>query len=848
MMYKKIVFKIIFLLILFSHQLVNANDIGAMSDISEAAGNSAQAAADQLASDAGKVAANIAGASGALGEAKSDIGKALDTSIAQAETAMAFAQESLAKGDITSAVQAMSMVEGVTDMALGAIPDPNALDMGGIDFGKEFSPEEMAALSSIAGQMGAGKVVAMQKLAGQMSAVENAGFDSKGMMGALDNQGIGIGTAMKGLASSGMVDMKSVMGAETFDMGAFDPAGFASMNVAEMGMNPAMMAGALEALPVGAATAALETLAANPEAMGKMGQTMTGAIVATMSAKGMGEDMMKSMEGSIGMQGMAGMAEGMKGIEGMKEIGKAMADMGMENMAKSLSTAFANPDVGIAGAMSGTVGMISQAISGKAPTAKNAIAQGAEMKDSFAAKMGETGPQALEMPDNISESGMMMGAMIMAKPSLAGGLPGAMAPPEGMTAAAMGNVLGDNAASPQGMTGMTGVMGGMGKAEMGQAMSGMTGMEVGTMDKLGMAEMAAQTGMTPGMVASMGAAGMAGMDITSVMSSNVAGMGSKAVQGIANMAKGGDMSAGMMGDMMEVGLVNQGTMAAMGAKGMEGLSGAMGMEGGDMGLAAMSGGMVGMGKMDLNAEMNPEMAASMGIAAGPEGAKLGDIMGPGAKPDGMEGKLGDMGPMEGGMNLGQVSAAMGTGIDPGAAMGSVAKGAMAANEAGAGLAGAAMGSAMSAQGAAASAMGSHAMGAAMGVGGMGEGAMGEAMGGAMKEGMGGAMGGAMAGAMAGGPAGPGMGDAMGGMGDPGGAMGGQGGALGGAMGDPGGALGGAMGGAMGGVGEALGGALGGGPGDPGAGGALGDAMGGPGGPGDPGPGTPGEPGPGPDPK
>ena len=341
---------------------------------------------------------------------------------------------------------------------------------------------------------------------------------------------------MKGLATSGMVDMKSVMGAENFDMGAFDPAGFASMNVAEMGMNPAMMAGALDALPIGAATAALETLAANPEAMGKMGQTMTGAIVATMSAKGMGEDMMKSMEGSIGMQGMAGMAEGMKGIEGMKEIGKAMADMGMENMAKSLSTAFANPDVGIAGAMSGSVGMISQAISGKAPKEKNAIAQGAEMKDSFASKMEETGPQALEMPENISESGMMMGAMIMAKPSLAGGLPGAMAPPEGMTAAAMGNVLGDNAASPQGMTGMTGVMGGMGKAEMGQAMSGMTGMETGTMDKLGMAEMAAQTGMTPGMVASMGAAGMAGMDITSVMSSNVAGMGSIAVQGIANMA------------------------------------------------------------------------------------------------------------------------------------------------------------------------------------------------------------------------------------------------------------------------------------------------------------------------
>ena len=63
----------------------------------------------------------------------------------------------------------------------------------------------------------------------------------------------------------------------------------------------------------------------------------------------------------------------------------------------------------------------------------------------------------------------------------------------------------------------------------------------------------------------MGAAGMAGMDITSVMSTNVAGLGSQAIQGMAEMAAGGTMGAGMMGDMMEVGLVNQGTMAAMGS-------------------------------------------------------------------------------------------------------------------------------------------------------------------------------------------------------------------------------------------------------------------------------------------
>ena len=55
-------------------------------------------------------------------------------------------------------------------------------------------------------------------LAGQMAAMENAGFDTKGMMGALDSQGMGIGTAIQGLAASGMVDMTAV---RTFDVNTF---------------------------------------------------------------------------------------------------------------------------------------------------------------------------------------------------------------------------------------------------------------------------------------------------------------------------------------------------------------------------------------------------------------------------------------------------------------------------------------------------------------------------------------------------------------------------------------------------------------------------------------------------
>ena len=72
-------------------------------------------------------------------------------------------------------------------------------------------------------------------------------------------------------------------------------------------------------------------------------------------------------------------------------------------------------------------------------------------------------------------------------------------------------------------------------AEMGTAMGGMTGMSDAAMGAMGMTQMAQQVGMTPGMMASMGAAGMAGLDVTSVMTSNVAGLGSEAIQGMATL-------------------------------------------------------------------------------------------------------------------------------------------------------------------------------------------------------------------------------------------------------------------------------------------------------------------------
>ena len=61
-MIRKIIIKNLVIFLLFFNLVAKANDITDMASFSEAAGSSAQAAADQLASDAGKVAENIAGA------------------------------------------------------------------------------------------------------------------------------------------------------------------------------------------------------------------------------------------------------------------------------------------------------------------------------------------------------------------------------------------------------------------------------------------------------------------------------------------------------------------------------------------------------------------------------------------------------------------------------------------------------------------------------------------------------------------------------------------------------------------------------------------------------------------
>ena len=127
---------------------------------------------------------------------------------------------------------------------------------------------------------------------------------------------------------------------------------------------------------------------------------------------------------------------------------------------------------------------------------------------------------------------------------------------------------------------------------------------------------------------------------------------------------------------METGLVNQGTMAAMGSTGVEGISSAMGITGGDAGLAAMTGGLTGMGTS--TEAMDPTMADSMGLDPG----------GPG---DGLDATVGYAGGADMSVNIGQVSSSMGTGTSAVSAIGTAADSSAAATEAGTGIAGAAMG-------------------------------------------------------------------------------------------------------------------------------------------------------------
>ena len=116
-MIKKIIIKNLLIFLLFFNAVANANDISSMSDISEAAGSSAQAAADLAAK---KIASE----------------RALSSALKEIDEATNFIDKSYKEGDIDGALAAIALVEVAVSDVSKAIPSEFKSEI--IKQGKEF--------------------------------------------------------------------------------------------------------------------------------------------------------------------------------------------------------------------------------------------------------------------------------------------------------------------------------------------------------------------------------------------------------------------------------------------------------------------------------------------------------------------------------------------------------------------------------------------------------------------------------------------------------------------------------------------------------------------------------------
>ena len=91
-----------------------------------------------------------------------------------------FARENIEKGNLSAAVQSLNLVESMADIAITTVPSTNVLN--DISLNNDFSNEEISALTSVAGQMAVKKVLDVQKMAGQINVVSEAGLNTSEMM------------------------------------------------------------------------------------------------------------------------------------------------------------------------------------------------------------------------------------------------------------------------------------------------------------------------------------------------------------------------------------------------------------------------------------------------------------------------------------------------------------------------------------------------------------------------------------------------------------------------------------------------------------------------------------------
>ena len=600
---------ILFLILLFTQKANADNYVDNISGISSLAESTVKAAVSQMNSDTSKVLESLNTEIQNLSSPNQTIEAALDVSITEAKKVIEFAQESIEKGDLTAAVQSLSLVESVADIAITSVPSTNVLDDLSLD--DDFSNEEISALTSIAGQMAVEKVLDVQKMAGQINVVSKAGLNTSEIMQNLDEKGVGIGSTLANLDNVGIVSIENITGQKNFEIDNFDAGSFSSMDVVEIGMSPTMMHGALNTLPLGAATKALETLSNSPEKLSSnidsslitteaIAETVgltTKSIAKTMTKKGLSQNTLGNIGEDLNLNELSNITEKINKESALNDLNKIIQDTGIESVSKSLEIAFSSNELGIAETITKSASQISQALSKKTENENIDIEE------------NNVGPTDLELPDDLSDSSLIVGAAILSKPNLASGVQGLVAPPEELKS---GGLISDSKINVN--VNLTNVDKSLITSNaMAETLGAMTKLDTNKLEELGIDKIVGSTGLTPGLIATLGSAGINGLDVTKVVANNVAGIGSKSIQKLSKSISEGSASSEIVADLVSTGTINQGTLGLVGETGVKNLSEAMGINNENNALVSLSGGLVGSGVLENLENINPDVVESLGI-------------------------------------------------------------------------------------------------------------------------------------------------------------------------------------------------------------------------------------------
>ncbi len=628
-------FKLLIIILTFAlfNKSYSENYIENISEISKLAENTVNAATKQISSDTDKVLKNLETKIEDISSnvelvndseikvnvnvseidesllTSNAVAQTLGTSINEAKNAIEFAKVSLENGNLSAAIQSLNLVESIADLAINSIPSKNSISTKDINITNEFSNNEISALASIAGQMAVKKVLEVQKIAGQINVVEKAGLDTSLMMKNLDEDGVGIGSTITSLDMVGAISIENITGGQKFEVENFNSSTFSSMDVVEIGMNPTMMQGALDTLPVGSATKALETLSNSPEKLSldidsslitseAIAETVfitSKSIANTMTKKGFSENTLVDLNNDLNLDGINSLIDNNETSNTLKNLSEVIQNSGIENVSKNVELAFSNNKLGITEAISKSAEKISTALSKKSKKNKK------EENNNII--------QNVELPENISDTSVIVGAAVLAKPNLSSGVQGIVAPPDGLKSNSL--ISDDDIEITENLAEIDQTL--ITSNAVADTLGAMTKLKDSELDELGIEKLITSTGLTPGMVASLGSAGIVGLDIIDVMANNVAGMGSSSIKKINRSIIDGNLNNNAVADLVLSGSINQGTLAMVGESGVKNLSTAMGINNENNSLVSLSGGLVGSGVLENIQNINPEIVKSLGI-------------------------------------------------------------------------------------------------------------------------------------------------------------------------------------------------------------------------------------------